>query len=139
MKWRIQMEHTRDNLPAADAASVTVARRSAFSTTHWSAVLAVREGDATSSAAALEKLCQHYWYPIYAFIRRRGSDPHAAEDLTQAFFAHLLDQETLKKVAREKGKVPHFSTHRFDPFSRQRMGSAADLETRRAVSDFFAG
>ncbi len=108
MKWRDQMEHPGDNLPAAEAASITEARRSAFSTTHWSVVLAVREGDLIGSAAALEKLCQRYWYPIYAFIRRRGADAHAAEDLTQAFFAHLLDQETLKKVDREKGKFRTF-------------------------------
>ena len=108
MKWRNQMEHTGNNSPAAAAASMTEARRDAFSTTHWSVVLAVREGDVTGSAAALEKLCQRYWHPIYAFIRRRGSNPHEAEDLTQAFFAHLLAQETLKKVAREKRKFRTF-------------------------------
>jgi RNA polymerase sigma factor (sigma-70 family) len=80
----------------------------AFSTTHWSVVLEARDGDVAGSTAALEKLCRQYWYPIYAFVRRRGSDRHEAEDLTQAFFAHLLDKETLKKVDRRKGKFRTF-------------------------------
>lgn len=85
------------------------ARKAAsFSTTHWSVVLEAGQGDIAKSTAALEKLCRQYWYPIYAFVRRRGSDRHEAEDLTQAFFAHLLDKETLKKVDRRKGKFRTF-------------------------------
>ena len=84
------------------------ARNVSFATTQWSVVLAAGRGNVARSAAALEKLCQRYWYPIYAFIRRRGSDGHEAEDLTQAFFAHLLDQETLKKVDPAKGKFRSF-------------------------------
>ena len=60
------------------------------------------------AAGALEELCVRYWYPVYAFIRRRGSDPHEAKDLTQAFFTHLLENETLKKVDRQKGKFRSF-------------------------------
>jgi len=59
-----------------------------FVTTHWSVVLAAKQGDATDAAAALEKLCRTYWYPLYAFLRRKGRSPHDAQDLTQAFFAH---------------------------------------------------
>jgi RNA polymerase sigma-70 factor (ECF subfamily) len=80
----------------------------AFATTQWSMVLAAGGADLARSAAALEKLCQRYWPPIYAFIRRRGSDRHEAEDLTQAFFAHLLDHETLKKADPCKGKFRSF-------------------------------
>jgi RNA polymerase sigma factor (sigma-70 family) len=83
-------------------------RDGSFATTHWSIVLAAGRGDAAQSAAALEQLCQRYWHPIYAFIRRRGSDRHEAEDLTQAFFAHLLDKESLKKVDPRKGKFRNF-------------------------------
>jgi RNA polymerase sigma-70 factor (ECF subfamily) len=79
-----------------------------FSTTHWSVVLAAGSGDHAAAADALEQLCAKYWYPIYAFVRRRGSDAHAAEDLTQAFFAHLLEKESLKRVDRQKGKFRTF-------------------------------
>jgi RNA polymerase sigma-70 factor (ECF subfamily) len=66
-----------------------------FRTTHWSAVLAVREGDSTAAHAALCELCQTYWYPLYAFIRRRGNPPDEAADLTQAFFARLIEKNYL--------------------------------------------
>lgn len=79
-----------------------------FATTHWSIVLGVAKADAIGAAAALEELCRKYWYPLYAFIRRRGFGPHEAEDLTQAFFAFLLEKEALKKVDRDKGKFRTF-------------------------------
>jgi RNA polymerase sigma factor (sigma-70 family) len=79
-----------------------------FATTNWSVVLEAGRTDYIRAAGALEKLCVIYWYPVYAFIRRRGSDEHAAKDLTQAFFAHLLENETLKKVDRQKGKFRSF-------------------------------
>lgn len=65
-------------------------------------------GNLSGAEAALEQLCRKYWYPIYAFIRRRGSDSHEAEDLTQAFFAYMLEKETLKQVDRQKGKFRAF-------------------------------
>ena len=62
-----------------------------FATTQWSVVLAAGNRDFEKAAAALQRLCSAYWYPIYAFIRRRGSDVHGAEDLTQAFwFIHKV-------------------------------------------------
>jgi RNA polymerase sigma factor (sigma-70 family) len=79
-----------------------------FTTTNWSVVLELIQTDYGRAAGALESLCSRYWYPVYAFIRRRGSDPHEAKDLTQAFFAHLLENETLKKVDRQKGKFRSF-------------------------------
>jgi len=80
----------------------------AFSTTQWSVVLSAGNGDLPAAATALEQLCAKYWYPIYAFVRRRGADVHAAEDLTQAFFARLLEKEMLKQVDRQKGKFRSF-------------------------------
>jgi RNA polymerase sigma-70 factor (ECF subfamily) len=56
----------------------------------------------------MEQLCRQYWYPIYAFVRERGSGHPEAEDLTQGFFAHLLAMETLKRVDRQKGKFRTF-------------------------------
>ncbi|HUA65282.1 MAG TPA: sigma factor [Alphaproteobacteria bacterium] len=81
--------------------------RGDFTTTDWNVVLEAG-GDASASAAALERLCSIYWYPIYAFIRRRGFDRHSAEDLAQSFFACLLGKEMLKKVNPEKGKFRSF-------------------------------
>jgi RNA polymerase sigma-70 factor (ECF subfamily) len=79
-----------------------------FTTTNWSVVLELIQTDYGRAAGALESLCSRYWYPVYAFIRRRGSDPHEAKDLTQAFFTHLLENETLKKVDPQKGKFRSF-------------------------------
>jgi RNA polymerase sigma factor (sigma-70 family) len=79
-----------------------------FSTTNWSVVLEAGRTDVARAAAALERLCHKYWHPIYVFVRRRGSDHHEAEDLTQAFFAYLLEKETLKAVDRRKGKFRSF-------------------------------
>lgn len=83
-------------------------QRGNFATTQWSVVVAAGAGDFERSAAALEKLCRQYWPPIHAFVRRRVSDRHEAEDLTQAFFAHLLDKESIKKADPGKGKFRTF-------------------------------
>jgi RNA polymerase sigma-70 factor (ECF subfamily) len=74
-----------------------------FTTTHWSVVRAARE-----SASALETLCCTYWYPLYAYVRRRGHSPEEAEDLTQEFFARLLAGKDLSGVDRAKGKFRSF-------------------------------
>jgi RNA polymerase sigma factor (sigma-70 family) len=102
------MARSDDNSSAAESLRRKESRHGAFATTHWSVVLEAGRGDITRSAAALEQLCQRYWHPIYAFIRRRGSGRPEAEDLTQAFFEHLLDKETLKKVDPSKGKFRTF-------------------------------
>ena len=79
-----------------------------FVTTHWSVVLSAQEADSQHSGAALETLCQTYWYPLYAFVRRQGHGPADAQDLTQEFFARLLRKDYLQSVAREKGKFRTF-------------------------------
>jgi RNA polymerase sigma-70 factor (ECF subfamily) len=79
-----------------------------FVTTHWSVVLSAREKDSPQSAAALETLCRTYWYPLYAYLRRQGRVPHDAQDLTQGFFARLLQKDYLQAAAREKGKFRTF-------------------------------
>src|SRR5712671_1128247 len=76
-----------------------------FATTHWTVVLSARDG---SSSAALDTLCRTYWYPIYGFIRRSGHASADAEDLTQGFFAHLLEKNALRTVGQEKGKFRSF-------------------------------
>jgi len=79
-----------------------------FTTTHWSVVLASAQGDSPQAAAALEQLCRAYWYPLYAFVRRQGHNPHDAEDLLQSFFARFLEKNYLDDVDRSKGRFRSF-------------------------------
>jgi RNA polymerase sigma-70 factor (ECF subfamily) len=79
-----------------------------FETTHWSVVLAARDRDAPRAEQALAALCAAYWYPLYAFVRRQGHDPDRAADLTQEFFARLLEKDYLKAVDRAKGRFRSF-------------------------------
>jgi RNA polymerase sigma-70 factor (ECF subfamily) len=75
-----------------------------FATTHWSVVLAARDPQSPAAEEALEKVCRIYWPPIYNFIRRRGFGPHDAQDLTQEFFARLLEKSYLDAADAAKGK-----------------------------------
>ena len=84
------------------------ASRAVFVTTHWSVVLSAREKVSTQSDAALERLCRTYWYPLYAWVRRQGHSPHDAQDLTQEFFARMLQKDYLQAAAREKGRFRTF-------------------------------
>jgi RNA polymerase sigma factor (sigma-70 family) len=76
----------------------------AFATTHWSVVLEA-QGPTPAAQAALEKLCRTYWRPIYGFVRRQGAGREEAEDLTQGFFALLLERRDLDTVRKEKGRL----------------------------------
>ena len=79
-----------------------------FATTHWSVVLRAGHDSGTEGARALETLCHGYWYPLYAFIRRLGHSPHDAQDLTQSFFALILEKRLLAKAAPEAGHFRSF-------------------------------
>ena len=79
-----------------------------FTTTHWSLVLNARDLSSPQATEALEKLCRTYWYPLYAYVRRQGEDEESAKDLTQEFFARLLEKNYLAQVQREKGKFRSF-------------------------------
>lgn len=76
----------------------------AFVTTQWSMVVAA-QGHSPEADAALEALCRHYWRPLYGFVRRSSFAKEEAEDLTQAFFARLLERRDLDAVRREKGRL----------------------------------
>jgi len=76
----------------------------AFATTHWSVVLTAR-GESAAAKEALEKLCRTYWWPLYGFVRREGYKPEEAQDLTQAFFARLLERRDLETVRQERGRL----------------------------------
>jgi RNA polymerase sigma-70 factor (ECF subfamily) len=79
-----------------------------FRTTHWSVVLSARDKTGLDSSNALEILCQTYWYPLYAFVRRQGHSPPDAQDLTQEFFARLLEKNYLQAADRQKGRFRTF-------------------------------
>jgi RNA polymerase sigma-70 factor (ECF subfamily) len=104
-----------------------------FRTTHWSVVLAAGDIRSPQSGEALEKLCRTYWYPLYAFVRRRGYSPDDAQDLTQGFFARLLARQDLGHVDRQKGRfrsyllaaLQHFLADEWDKASAQKRGGEA--------------
>lgn len=79
-----------------------------FVTTQWSVVLAAATASSTTARQALAVLCEKYWPPLYAFIRRQGYSPEDAQDLTQGFFASLLKSESLKNVGPDRGRFRSF-------------------------------
>jgi RNA polymerase sigma factor (sigma-70 family) len=79
----------------------------AFTTTHWSVVLEAK-GPTPVAQAALERLCRTYWRPIYGFVRRQGVDPEEAKDVTQGFFALILERKDFQSVRQEKGRLRSF-------------------------------
>lgn len=117
----------RSVLPESDVArlsavdATTLHGAAAFATTHWSIVLTA-QGESPAAREALEKLCRTYWRPIYAFVRLEGAGHEEAEDLTQGFFALLLERRDLDTVRKEKGRLrsyllvslKHFLTNQRD-------------------------
>jgi RNA polymerase sigma factor (sigma-70 family) len=87
-----------------DEAKRGFALGSQFVTTHWSVVLSAKKGSTVEADEALEELCHTYWWPLYAFVRRRGYTADDAQDLTQEFFTRLLAKDFLRSVERSKGK-----------------------------------
>ena len=79
-----------------------------FGETPWSIVVAAGATTEPRAQAALTELCRIYWRPIYAYLRRSGYDAHDAQDFTQSFFQHLLENETLRRVSRERGRFRSF-------------------------------
>jgi RNA polymerase sigma factor (sigma-70 family) len=106
-----------------------------FVTTHWSVVLAAGRSDSTRAQHALARLCQTYWYPLYAYVRRRGHSPHDAQDLTQEFFARLLERHTLAIADPERGRfrsfllstMNHFLAHEWHKVQAQKRGGGCQI------------
>ena len=94
--------------PTPASSSGQPPRRAGFATTHWSVVLAAGRTDSVGVQKALASLCQTYWYPLYAFVRRQGHSPHDAEDLTQGFFARLLELNSLAGLSPARGRFRAF-------------------------------
>ena len=95
-------------MPGSTPGGSDLPRRPAFVTTHWSVVLAAGRSDTPRAQAALEKLCRAYWYPLYAYVRRRGHSVEDAQDLTQEFFARLLEHNRVGAARPEKGHFRSF-------------------------------
>ena len=95
-------------MPAKIDSDSGLNRGPVFVTTHWSVVIAAGKETSLQSAAALTKLCQTYWYPAYAFIRRQGSNHHDAEDSTQEFFRRFIEDQAVQEAHPSKGKFRTF-------------------------------
>src|SRR5512140_1113816 len=101
-----------------------------FALTRWSVVVAAGRSESTHARDALEQLCRAYWQPIYAFVRRQGHSPPDAQDLTQEFFARLLEKNYLQGVNPSKGRfrsfllasVKHFLANEWDKARAQKRG-----------------
>jgi len=109
--------------------------RVAFTTTHWSVVLEA-QGPSPAAQAALEKLCHTYWRPIYGFVRRQGTESEEAKDLTQGFFALLLERRDLDAVRKEKGRLRSYlltSLKHFLTNERQRAMAIKRGEGQRLI------
>lgn len=96
--------------------SEPITKQAVFATTHWSVVLAAGDAESPEAAAALEELCRGYWFPLYAYARRSGNEAATAEDLTQEFFARLLQKDYLRVVDRKKGRFRWFLLTAFKCF-----------------------
>ena len=83
-------------------------RNRQFEQTSWTQVNAARADHSTLCQTALENLCKTYWYPLYAYVRRKGHPPDDARDLTQSFFCHFLERNLIAVADREKGKFRSF-------------------------------
>jgi RNA polymerase sigma-70 factor (ECF subfamily) len=115
----------------SESATAVPCRQTAlFATTHWSIVLAAKEQDSPQAIAALENLCRTYWYPLYCFIRRLGTGPVDAQDLTQGFFAYLLSRDLVSRADPEIGRfrsfllgsLKHFLAHEHERANALRRG-----------------
>jgi RNA polymerase sigma factor (sigma-70 family) len=126
----------RSTATSPESRHVTPEGRAAFVTTHWTAVVAAGRADASDARAALEHLCQTYWHPIYAYIRRSGQPPEDAKDLTQAFFARLLERNLIARADRDRGRfrsfllasLKHFLAHEWEKSRTLKRGGAVRFE-----------
>ena len=107
-KLRLVSATTRAETPGSTPGGSDPSRRPVFVTTHWSVVLAAGRSDTPRARAALETLCENYWPPLYAYVRRRGHSVEEAQDLTQEFFARLLEHGRVSAADPQKGRFRSF-------------------------------
>jgi DNA-directed RNA polymerase specialized sigma24 family protein len=99
-----QFQHT----PQSEPTNGVNPTKAWFATTHWSVVLAAVDNSSPGAHLALEELCRTYWFPLYAFVRRRGFDSHAAQDVVQGFFVQLLERQSFRNRTPEQGRFRSF-------------------------------
>lgn len=120
-----------------------------FGSTQWTLVLAAKNGSTPQAEAALASLCAAYWRPLYAFVRRSGHSVEDAQDLTQGFFSHLLEKDSLRHVDPSLGKfrtflltsLKNFLANEWRRESASKRGGAAStvsLEDMGRAEDFYA-
>jgi RNA polymerase sigma-70 factor (ECF subfamily) len=102
--------------------------RRAFATTHWSMVVRAAQAGTTEGRAALEELCRIYWYPLYWFSRRRGLPRPEAEDLTQGFFADLIERGAIARADAARGRFRTFLLASFQNYQSHQQERAKSLK-----------
>ena len=110
--------------------------------TQWSQVLVAQDGSDTEARRALEALCGSYWEPLYSFVRRQGSSPDEAADLTQEFFAEILSKDFLGSVDPQKGRLrsfllsslEHFLSHQRERASAQKRGGGTSINPESSAA-----
>lgn len=103
-------------MPKDESHGGQIARKRHFATTQWSIVVAAGDVSREDAQDALSQLCEAYWYPLYAYVRRRGYAAPDAQDLTQAFFARLLEKQALRVADPQRGKFRSFLLASLDHF-----------------------
>jgi DNA-directed RNA polymerase specialized sigma24 family protein len=116
-----------DHVTSLSATGPASAGGIAFTTTHWSVVLEAR-GESPAAQQALERLCRIYWRPIYGFVRRQGANPEEAKDLTQGFFALILERKDFQSVRQEKGRLRSFLLASLKHFMANERRDAATIK-----------
>lgn len=121
------MSAAPNEVTSRSATSPTSAGPAAFATTHWSVVLEAR-GELPAAQEALESLCRTYWRPIYSFVRREGVRPEDAKDITQGFFALILERKDFHSVRQEKGRLRSFLLASLKHFMANERRDAATIK-----------
>jgi hypothetical protein len=139
---RVRRSLLRGGLGGADGSAAAGALRKGcepdieFPATHWSVVLEAK-GQSAAAQEALEKICLTYWRPVYSFTRRQGAAPEEAEDLTQSFFALLLERRDFDAVRRDKGRLRSYPLTSLKHFlaseHRRAIGSCLSQRSRSSA------
>lgn len=116
-----------EQAPGNEIAPDTQYRAAAFATTHWSVVLTA-QGESPAAQEALGSLCRTYWRPVYSFVRREGVGPEEAKDITQGFFALILERKDFQSVRQEKGRLRSFLLASLKHFMANERRDAATIK-----------
>lgn len=142
--------HHGTQAKADECGLTTSPPKACFVTTRWSVVLTAGRNDTTRAQEALSRLCETYWYPLYAYVRRRGRSPEDAQDLTQEFFARLLEHNWVGDADPAKGRfrtflltaLSRFLANQWDRARSQKRGGSVpvlsldtDVAEKRYLSD----